>query len=253
MENTQTSRVWFVGAGAGDPELLTLKAVKLLEKATCCIWAGSLVNPELLKMVPESCDIHDSASMNLDQIMEVIKDHTSKGHDVIRLHTGDPSIYGATGEQMRRLDELAIPYAIVPGVSSFQASAAAVQTELTLPEISQSIVLTRTAGRTPMPDGQELEAFAKTKATLCVFLSASKLQDICDRLKPYYGDDCTAALVFHASWPDQEVQKGTLNTLPGQCQHITRTAMLLVGDALGNNGPDSKLYDATFSHGYRQA
>jgi precorrin-4/cobalt-precorrin-4 C11-methyltransferase len=245
-------KVWFVGAGPGDPELLTVKAQRLLQSAPCCIWAGSLVNPGLLDLLPEACEIHDSAGMDLDAILSVMCACRDRDVDVVRLHTGDPALYGAIAEQMRRLDAEGIPYEVVPGVSAFQAAAATLQIELTLPEVSQTVILTRTAGRTPMPAGEDLDALAATGATLCIYLSASKLPEICQTLAAHYGAECPAALVYHASWPDEKVIRSTLSDLPGEAGGITRTAVILVGPAVGRIGPESKLYDRHFSHGYRE-
>ncbi len=245
--------VWFVGAGPGDPELLTQKAARLLQSARCCIWAGSLIHPQILTLLPQECDIHDSAKMTLDETTDVIADCTKKNIDVVRLHTGEPAIYGAIAEQMDRLDELNIPYEVVPGISSFQAAAAALKVELTLPEETQTVILSRTSGRTPLPETEELENLAAIGATLCLFLSAGKLDEVCKRLSPFYGEDCPAALVYHASWPDQVAISATLSTLPQQAKGYERTALILVGRALAKKGAVSKLYDASFTHGYREA
>lgn len=242
----------FVGAGPGDPDLLTVKARRLLESARCCIYAGSLVAPEVIGLLPPDCGKHDSAGMTLEQILDVARECAAEDIDVIRLHTGDPSLYGAINEQMRALDAHGIDYEIVPGVSSFQAAAAALRTELTAPEIAQTVILTRTSGRTPLPPEQELKHLAPTKATLCLFLSTQKLAEVCYTLRPHYGDDCPAALVYHASWPDQKVFRGTLSNLPEKTKGLTRTAMIVVGRALAREGADSKLYDGAFTHGYRE-
>ena len=167
--------VHFVGAGPGDPELLTLKAARLLSACRICVYAGSLVSPGVLALIPAEAERHDSARMSHDEVVAVYKDARERGIDVVRLHSGDPSIYGATREQMNALDALGIPYDVCPGVSSFQAAAAALKTELTAPEVSQTIILTRTAGRTPLPEEQELDRIARTHATLCIFLSIEKL------------------------------------------------------------------------------
>ncbi len=248
-------KVYFVGAGPGDPELLTVKAQRLLRSARCCIWAGSLVNPDLLHLLPKNADVHDSAGMDLGQIVEVIRGAAQRDMDVIRLHTGDPSIYGAIGEQMDELDGLGITYEIVPGVSSFQAAAAALGAELTAPEVSQTVILTRIAGRTPVPAGQELERLAESRSTLCLFLSVSQLQGVAETLTAAYGADCPACVVYRASWPDQKVIRGALADIAGkvQAEGIERTAMILVGHALARPlSAASKLYDRSFTHGYRR-
>ncbi len=245
-------KVWFVGAGPGDPELLTVKARRLLEAARCCIWAGSLVNPEILALVPVDCAVHDSAGMDLEAIMAAIADCREREVDVVRLHTGEPALYGAIGEQMRRLDEMGIACEIVPGISAFQAAAAALRVELTAPEVAQTVVLTRTPGRTPMPPREKLDAFAATGATLCLYLSTGKLAEVCAALSPHYGADCPAALVFHASWPDEQFVRAPLAELPQKAGHFERTAVILVGRALGTDLPASRLYERSFGHGYRK-
>jgi len=248
-------KVIFVGAGPGDPELLTLKAARLLKGCRCCVYAGSLVSPEVVALVPADAEKHDSASMTLEETTAVCRRAQERGMDVVRLHTGDPSIYGAIREQMVELDKLGIDYEVVPGVSSFQAAAAALKTELTAPEVSQAIVLTRTAGRTPMPAGQELETMAKTHATLCVFLSVQKMAEVAQTLAAHYGADCPIAVVYRASWPDQIVVEGTLADIADKvaAAGIGKTAMIVVGRALEREGAVSRLYSGEFSHGYRKA
>ena len=246
-------KVHFIGAGPGDPELLTVKAKRLIETARCIIFAGSLVPDDIAALFPPDAEIHNSAGMSLDQTSDVIKDAASRGIDVLRVHSGDPTLYGAINEQMNLLDGLGIEYEVIPGVSSFQAAAAALKTELTAPEISQAIVLTRTSGRTPMPESQELEKLAGSRATLCIFLSIHKINEVVDTLTPYYGKACPAAVVFHASRPDQLIIRSKLSDLPGKTMEagIKKTALIIVGHALGRGAAVSKLYDKTFSHGYR--
>jgi len=248
-------KVYFVGAGPGDPELLTVKAHRLLQSAHCCIYAGSLVNPQLLDLLPRQAARHDSAAMDLRQIIAVIEQARLQGIDVVRLHTGEPSIYGAIGEQMDALDRLGIEYEMVPGISSFQAAAAAIHTELTAPQIAQTIILTRTAGRTPMPPTEELSRLAAARATLCIFLSSDRIDEIAAGLAAHYGSECPAAVVYHASWPDQKIARGTLADIAARtkAKGIVRTAIVLVGYALARPlAHASKLYDKAFSHGYRQ-
>lgn len=246
--------VYFVGAGPGDPELLTVRAQRLLQECTCCVYAGSLVNAEILELLPDDAERHDSAEMDLEEIIEVCRGRHRAGADVVRLHSGDPAIYGAIGEQMRELDRLNMPYEVVPGVSSFQAAAAALPAELTAPEVSQTVILTRTSGRTPMPASQRLEKLAARRATLCIFLSVQKTQEVTDTLIPHYGEDCPAAVVYHASWPDQKVLRGTLSSIAGQAEEagISRSALIIVGHALAGPEASSKLYDSAFSHGFRE-
>jgi precorrin-4/cobalt-precorrin-4 C11-methyltransferase len=247
-------KVIFVGAGPGDPDLLTVKALRLLQNCQCCVYAGSLVSPQVLALLPAAAEKHDSASMNLEQIVAVFCDAREANKDVIRLHTGDPSIYGAVREQMNELDTLGIEYEVVPGVSSFQAAAAALKAELTAPEISQTIILSRAAGRTPVPESQQIDRLAETRSTLCLFLSVAQIGDLAEKLAPYYGQDCPAAVVFHASWPDQRVFLGTLEDIAPkvQTENIGKTAMILVGWALAHDNPASRLYSSRFSHGYRK-
>jgi precorrin-4/cobalt-precorrin-4 C11-methyltransferase len=248
-------KVLFVGAGPGSRDLLTVRGERLLRSCRICIYAGSLVSPEILGLIPATTEKHDSAKLNLDEITELFEDARTRDLDIVRLHSGDPSIYGAIREQMERLDLLGIEYEVVPGVSSFQAAAAALKTELTVPEISQTIILTRTAGRTPMPRGQELERLAETKSTLCVFLSVDKIEDITGCLMTCYGPDCPVAVVWRVSWPEELIITGTLATIAEKTKaaKIKKTAMIIVGPALSRNLPASKLYDSKFSHEFRKS
>lgn len=247
-------RVYFVGAGPGDPDLITVKALKRLQSARCCIYAGSLINPEVLRYLPADAERHDSAAMSLDDVMGVIQAARQRNMDVVRLHSGEPAIYGAIGEQMRELDRLGIDYEVIPGISSFQAAAAALRRELTAPEISQTIILTRTAGRTPMPSGQDLSRLAAIRATLCIFLSTPKTGEIAHTLAEFYGADCPAAVGYHVSWPDQRIVTGTLGDIGRKVAEagFGKTAIILVGPALGTPGTASKLYDRHFTHEYRK-
>lgn len=247
-------KVYFVGAGPGDPELLSVKAHKLLSRAKVCVYAGSLVNPQLLLLLPADAARYDSAGMSLDEIVAVFQKARQDDLDVVRLHTGDPAIYGAIGEQIDALDRLQIDYEVVPGISAFQAAAAALRTELTAPELAQTVILTRAPGRTPMPASEDLGQLAQSHATLCIFLSTDKLAELAGVLAPHYGSDCPAAVVYHASWPDQKILRGTLDDIAGQTRRegITRTAIFLVGPALARPLRSvSKLYDKSFTHGYR--
>jgi len=247
-------KVFFVGAGPGDPDLLTVKAKRLLRDCRICIYAGSLVTPEIVSLIPPMAEKYNSAGMPLPEIVAVFRDAQARSIDVVRLHSGDPAIYGAIGEQMEELDRHGIDYEVVPGVSAFQASAAALRTELTAPEISQTIILTRISGRTPLPPEQELERLALTRSTLCIFLSADRIEEVASRLQPHYGKDCPAAVVYHASWPDQEIVQGQLGEIPAKVKEagLGRTSMILVGRALSRHLPPSKLYDTRFSHTFRR-
>lgn len=248
-------KVIFVGAGPGDPDLLTVKAARLLKSCRCCVYAGSLVSPGVLALLPGNAEKHDSASLTLDQTTALCRDAIARGLDVVRLHTGDPSIYGAIREQMNELDKLGIAYDVVPGVSSFQAAAAALKTELTAPEVAQTIILTRSSGRTPLPPEQELDRLAQSRATLCIFLSVQRLDDVAATLARHYGADCPVAVVYRASWPDERILRGTLADIAAQVSaaEVSKTAMIIVGQALSRDIPASKLYDATFSHEYRKS
>jgi precorrin-4/cobalt-precorrin-4 C11-methyltransferase len=247
-------KVYFVGAGPGDPELLTIKAAKLVRASKMCIYAGSLVSPAVISLLPAQAEKHDSSKLNLDEIAALFQSAQERGLDVVRLHTGDPAIYGAIREQMRELDRLGIDYEVVPGISSFQAAAAVLRAELTLPEVSQTVILTRAAGRTPIPERQSLRELARSRATLCIFLSARKIEEIASELAESYGWKCPAALVHRATWPDQQVIRGTLADIAAKttAAGITRTAVILVGHALGDLKAVSKLYDSAFSHEFRQ-
>lgn len=247
-------KVIFVGAGPGDPELLTIKAERLLRGCAVCIYAGSLVSPAVLGLLPPAAERHDSAALALPEIIAICRDAQARGLDVIRLHTGEPALYGAIREQMQELGRLGIAYEVVPGISSFQAAAAALCAELTAPEVSQTVILTRTAGRTPMPGEQDLRMLAATRSTLCIFLSVHKLGEVATELAEFYGQTCPAAVVYHASWPDERVIAGTLADIAAKVQGagIRKTAMIIVGHALARDGAASKLYDATFTHEYRE-
>jgi precorrin-4/cobalt-precorrin-4 C11-methyltransferase len=247
-------KVYFVGAGPGDPELLTVRAERLLTHCALCIYAGSLVSPAVIGLIPAGAERHDSARMSLSKIVDVFRKAQETGRDVVRLHSGDPSLYGAIGEQMNALDEMGIDYEVVPGVSSFQAAAAALRTELTAPEISQTVILTRGAGRTPLPKKQELSRLAETKATLCIFLSVHTIREIAGQLIPHYGVQCPVAVVHRASWPEQEIYRGTLADIADlvEAAGIKSTTMIIVGEALSRNLPPSRLYSDSFSHGFRK-
>ncbi len=247
-------KVYFVGAGPGDPELMTIKAQRLIQSARCCIYAGSLVSPGAMALLPDDCRKYDSATMSLDDTHAVIQECRDQDIDVLRLHSGEPSIYGAISEQMNRLEAEGIEFEQVPGISCFQAAAAALKTELTAPEIAQTVILTRTSGRTPLPPEQELSKLGASKATLCIFLSTQKARQAAADLIPHYGADCPAAVVYRASWPDQQILRGSLGSIGTQVEEagLTKTALILVGPAIERRGGISKLYDRTFTHEYRK-
>ena len=248
--------IHFVGAGPGAPDLITLRGAKLLGEAGMIIYAGSLVNPELLKLAPSGCEIYNSASMTLDEVIEKLKSAHDRSMDAVRLHTGDPSIYGAIREQMDRLKELGIPYDVTPGVSSFCAAAAAAGAEYTLPSVSQTVIITRMEGRTPVPPREKLSSLASHQASMALFLSSGPMESTCAALlEGGYPPDTPAAVVYKASWPEQKVLRGTIATIAAQAEaeNIHNTALILIGRFLGNDYELSKLYDASFSHGFRAA
>lgn len=248
--------VHFVGAGPGGPDLITLRGAELLRRADCVIYAGSLVNPALLGLCPDATPVYDSSAMTLEQVLEVLKRMEGAGKDTIRLHTGDPSLFGAVREQMDALDGLAIPWDVTPGVSSFCAAAAALGTEYTLPGVSQTVIITRMAGRTPVPPGQDIPALAAHGATMVIFLSAGMLESLSRQLlQGAYRPDTPAALVYKASWPEERVIRCTLSTLAqaGRDHGISKTALVLVGDFLAGDYQRSRLYHPEFATGYREA
>jgi precorrin-4/cobalt-precorrin-4 C11-methyltransferase len=248
------NKIIFLGAGPGDPELITLKGRRLLDEADVIVFAGSLVNPALLDGV--QAEIHDSAGMDLDAILEVMVKAARSGKKVVRLHTGDPAIYGAIREQMQRLDMENIAYEVVPGVSSALASAAALGVELTVPEVTQTVIFTRQAGRTPVPVSESLRKLAAIQASMCIFLSVSMMETVAAELiSGGYPADTPVAVVEKVSWSDQNIVRGTLGDIAGKISlsEIRKTAMILVGRALADDAAAaSRLYDAGFSHEYRE-
>lgn len=248
--------VYFVGAGPGAPDLITVRGQRLLEEADVIIYAGSLVNKELLKAAKKGCGIYNSASMTLEEVIAVMKGAEKEGNMTVRLHTGDPSLYGAIREQMDLLGEADIPYEIVPGVSSFCGAAAALKAEYTLPDVSQTVIITRAAGRTTVPEKEEISLLAAHQATMAIFLSTGLLESLRKQLlEGGYREDSPAAIVYKASWPEEQVLFGTVQNLPELARehNITKTALILVGEFLGDAYQRSKLYDPAFSHGFREA
>jgi precorrin-4/cobalt-precorrin-4 C11-methyltransferase len=247
-----STTVHFIGAGPGAPDLITVRGLALIRRCPVCLYAGSLVPSEVVAEAPAGARVVDTASLHLDQIVAEIEAARAAGHEVARVHSGDPSLYGAIAEQIRRLDALGIPWTITPGVPAFAAAAAALGSELTLPDVAQSIVLTRTTVRaSAMPEGETLAAFARTGATLCLHLSITNLGPIVRELVPILGADMPVAVVYRASWPDQRIIRGTLATIRAEVKAagITRTALILVGRVLGEPGfSDSRLYAADHSH-----
>jgi precorrin-4/cobalt-precorrin-4 C11-methyltransferase len=249
--------VHFIGAGPGAPDLITLRGLSLLQSAPVCLYAGSTVSPALLAHCAPGARIVDTAPMSLDEIEGEFVRARDAGADVARLHSGDLSVWSAMAEQIRRLERRGIPYTVTPGVPAFAAAAAALRRELTLPEVAQSVVLTRTPGRASrMPPGETLEAFAATGATLALHLSVHRLEEIVKRIVAYYGADCPAAVVFRASWPDELVVRGTLASIAKSASALAmeRSAIILVGRALEGDGfRESALYSADYRRRFRPA
>ncbi|MBU5229230.1 precorrin-4 C(11)-methyltransferase [Intestinimonas butyriciproducens] len=246
--------IHFIGAGPGAADLITVRGARLLREADVIIYAGSLVNPALLENKKENCAIYDSASMTLEDVIDVMKATEASGGTTVRLHTGDPSLYGAIREQMDRLDELEIAYDVTPGVSSFSGAAAALEAEYTLPEVSQSVIITRMAGRTPVPEREKLSKMASHGCTMVLFLSTGLLEDVeRELMEGGYGPDTPAAIVYKATWPEQRVYRCTVSTLARTAKEnqVTKTALITVGGFLGGQYERSKLYDPGFTHGYR--
>ncbi|EGD48941.1 precorrin-4 C11-methyltransferase [Ruminiclostridium papyrosolvens DSM 2782] len=248
--------VTFIGAGPGAVDLITVRGKTLLETADIVIYAGSLVNPGLLDYTKKTCEIFNSAEMTLEQVIAVMERGEREQKSTVRLHTGDPSIYGAIREQMDMLIERGIEYTVVPGVSSFCGAAAALKAEYTLPDVSQTLILTRMEGRTPVPEREEISKLASHKSSMALFLSSSLLEELSRRLVAGgYEANTPAAIVYKATWPDEKIVRtcvGELYTAAKE-NNINKTALILVGDFLGSEYSRSKLYDPTFSHEFREA
>ena len=249
--------VHFVGAGSGAPDLITVRGQRLLQEADVIIYAGSLVNPVLLEYRKEGCQVYDSAKMTLEEVTAVMREAEGIGHTTVRLHTGDPCIYGATREQMDILEKEGIAYDSTPGVSAFCGAAAALDMEYTLPGISQSVIITRMAGRTPMPEKESIESFAAHGATMVIFLSTGMLEKLSERLiAGGYAPGTPAAIVYKATWPDEEKYICTVESLAqtAALHGITKTALIIVGDTVAQSGYErSKLYDPAFTTEFREA
>ena len=248
--------IHFVGAGPGAPDLITVRGQRLLQEADQVIYAGSLVNPELLKLTKEGCRIYNSAVMTLEEVLFQMQEGEEKGWMTVRLHTGDPSLYGAVREQMDRLDELGISYNSCPGVSSFSGAAAALNLEYTLPDVSQSVVITRMEGRTPVPEKEKVRSFAGHQSTMVLFLSAGLLKELeAELLAGGYVSETPAAIVYKATWPEEECHICTVGTLTdtAAAHQITKTALIIVGDVVRcRHYSRSRLYDPTFTTEYRK-
>ncbi|HJV64538.1 MAG TPA: precorrin-4 C(11)-methyltransferase [Geomonas sp.] len=257
--NSPATKIHFVGAGPGDAELITVKGARLLREADVVVYAGSLVDLELVKTYAGNARIYDSAGMNLEETTSVLAQSALDGLKAVRLHTGDPSIYGAIQEQMEELDRLGIEYEVVPGVTSAFAAAATLKQELTLPEVSQTVIITRQAGRTPVPDREKLSEIARVGATLLIYLSVSMIDKVVEELlQGAYTAETPVAVVARASWPDEQVVEGTLSDIAAKVKEagIAKQALIVVGDVLRARAEGmrakSLLYDKGFSHGCRK-
>lgn len=247
--------VHFVGAGPGAADLITLRGARLLGEVDVIIYAGSLVNPELLSYKKQDCEVYDSAGMTLEEVIGVMVKAEADGKTTVRLHTGDPSLYGAIREQMDELDKLGFAYDVTPGVSSFSGAAAALEAEYTLPDVSQSVIITRMAGRTPVPEGEKLSKMASHGCTMVLFLSTGLLEEAeRELMEGGYAPDTPAAIVYKATWPEERVFRCTVSTLAvtAKRHNITKTALITIGGFLGNDYERSLLYDPSFTHGYRR-
>ncbi len=249
--------VYFVGAGSGAKDLITVRGMKLIQEADVLVYAGSLVNPELLEYAKKECEIYDSALLTLEEIIEIIKDAEEKNKTTVRLHTGEPSLYGAVREQMNELDALSIKYESCPGVSACFGAASSLNMEFTLPNISQTLIITRMEGKTKVPKEESIESLAKHQASMAIYLSTGLLEELSKRLiNGGYKEDTPAAIVYKATWPDEKVFICTVSTLneTAKKNNISKTAVILVGDAINKNGFDkSRLYAADFSTEFRKA
>ncbi|WP_207655715.1 precorrin-4 C(11)-methyltransferase [Vallitalea okinawensis] len=248
-------KVYFIGAGPGEPEYMTLKGKSIIESADILIYAGSLVNKEVLQWRKADSIVYNSAGMHLDEVIDVMVKEKEKDKIIARVHTGDPSIYGAIREQMDRLKDENINYEVIPGVSSFVAAAASLDKEFTLPGVSQTVILTRKAGRTPVPEKEDLKLLAAHQASMAIFLSVGMIDEVVEDLKTHYPVHTPVAVVQRASWPDEIIVLGNLSTISEKVKvaNITKTAQILVGDFLGDDYELSKLYDKNFTHEYRKS
>lgn len=248
-------KVYFVGAGPGDPELITVKGQKIIKEADVIIYAGSLVNPDVLDVAKDEAEIHNSASMTLEEVLEVMETAVAEDKLVARVHTGDPSLYGAIQEQIDELVEMEVDFEVIPGVSSFLATAASLKREYTLPDVSQTMILTRLEGRTSVPDKEKLHKLARHNASMAIFLSVHMIENVVEELAEEYPVETPIAVVQKASWPDEKKVIGTLETIAEKVEEaeINKTAMIVVGDFLDTDYSRSKLYDKDFSHEYRKS
>jgi len=247
--------IYFIGAGPGDPELLTLKGKRLLGECAVVIYAGSLVNPEVLRYAQPNAELHDSSRLHLGEIIHIMEEAHRRGHSVARLHSGDPSLYGALREQLEELRKRGIPFEIIPGVSSFQAAAARLKRELTVPGVTQTVILTRLGGKTPVPERESLRVLAQHRATMVIFLSVDRLKEVVEELSFSYPPETPVAILYRLGYPDEVVVQGALATIVERVgeRRFHRQALIVVGDALEEGFLPSRLYDASFSHGFRKS
>ena len=247
--------LYFVGAGPGEKELITVKGMRILSKADCIIYAGSLVNPALLEYAKAGCILYDSAGMTLEEVLAVVEENEANDLVTARLHTGDPSIYGAIREQIAQLEKKGVPYVVVPGVSAFAGAAAVLGAEYTLPGVSQTVILTRMEGRTPVPERESITALAHIRASMAIFLSSGMLEELSTKLmEGGYPKETPAAIVYKATWPDERIIRTNVGELAaaGAEHGISKTAIILVGDFLDGDHERSMLYHPAFTHGFRE-
>ena len=247
-------KVYFIGAGPGDPQLLTLKAAKIIKKADILIYAGSLINKDIIKFAKKEAQLYDSSGMSLEEILRVIKKAKPTGKIVARIHSGDPSVYGAIQEQMDWCEVEEIDYCVIPGVSSFQAAAASLKQELTLPGVSQTVILTRISGRTKVPEKEDLQKLAQSRSTMVIFLSVQEISRVIKKLKDSYELNTPVAVIEKASFPQERKIIGTLQNIARKVKKakVTRQALIIIGDVLSKNYQKSKLYDKNFGHMFRK-
>jgi len=247
------AKVYFIGTGPGDPELLTLKAVKIISQADVLIYAGSLVNQEILRYAQETSRVYNSAGLTLEEMLAIMKTAIEQDKIVARLHSGDPALYGAIGEQMELLEQQGISFEVIPGVSSFLAAAAALKREFTVPEVTQTVVITRLEGRTGVPEKESLSSLARHQTSMCIFLSVHMIEKVIEELKEGFSPDTPVVVIEKVTWPEEKIIRGNLKSIAQlvKAEKIEKTAMILVGDFLRVKMKRSRLYDQSFAHGFR--
>ncbi len=247
-------KIYFIGAGPGDPELLTIKAKKIIETADILIYAGSLINKDIIKLAKKEARSYDSSGMNLEEVLRIIKKAISTDKIIARIHSGDPSLYGAIQEQMDWCEKQGIAYSVIPGVSSFQAAAASLKQELTLPGVSQTVILTRFSGRTKVPAKEDLKKLADSRSTMVIFLSIDRIADVIKKIRESYGSNTPVAVIEKASFPEERKIMGTVKDIVEKVKKagMTRQALIIIGDILKKDYQRSKLYDKGFEHMFRK-